>query len=108
MKKSEQVLIVTHVPQENIQEVQEAVWSAGAGVEGNYKNSGFIMKGTGFFTPIDGAQPAIWKVGKPEQVEEYHFEFTCKKEILEAVIMALKKAHPYEEVPVQIFEYFEL
>lgn len=107
MKKSSQVLVVTHVPEKNIQEVQNAVWSVGAWRQGNYINCGFIMKGKGFFTPISWANPAIWEVGKSEQVEEYHFEFTCEKEILEEVITALKKAHPYEEVPIQIFEYFE-
>ena len=108
MKKSSRILVVTHVPEENIQEVQEAVWSAGGGVEGDYKNCGFIMKWRGFFPPVGSANPTIWEVWKAEEVDEYHLEFTCKKEILEEVVTALKKAHPYEEVPVQIFEYFEL
>lgn len=108
MKPSRNVLITTHVPVNNLESIQKAVWSAWAWVEGNYKNCGFIMKGKWYFTPILSAKPAIWELGRPEQVEEYYFEFTCKKEILEKVIFALKKAHPYEEVPIQIFEYFEV
>lgn len=108
MKKSQNVLVVTHVPKEFLEAVQKAVWSARAWVEWNYKNCGFIMEWKWFFTPFWDANPAIWEVGKPEEVQEYHFEFTCKKEILEDVIFTLKKAHPYEEVPIQIYEYFEV
>lgn len=108
MKKSSQVLVITHVPEEDIMQVQEAVWAAGAGKQGNYQNCWFLMKGRWFFTPVRGANPAIWEVWASEEVEEYHFEFTCGKDILEEVITALKKAHPYEEVPVHIFEYFEV
>lgn len=108
MKKSSQVLIVTHVPVEHLGRVQQAVWEAGAGKQGNYKNCSFIMKGTGFFTPTAWAKPAIWEVGKAEEIDEYHLEFTCERDKLEQVMTALKKAHPYEEVPIQIFEYLEI
>jgi hypothetical protein len=108
MKKSQNVLVVTHVPRENLAVVQKAVWFAGAWVEWSYKNCGFVIEGKWFFTPFWDANPAIWEVWKSEEVEEYHFEFTCRREILEDVITELKKAHPYEEVPVQINEYFEV
>lgn len=108
MKKSDYVKVVTHVPIDSLESVQKAIWEAWAGKEWDYEHCSFVVRGTGYFTPTEWAKPAIWNVWEPEQVDEYHLEFTCKKDILEKVIVALKKAHPYEEVPVQIFEYFEV
>ena len=108
MKKSNYYRIITHVPCENLEEVQNAVWNAGAWQEGNYRNCGFVMKWKWYFLPIEGANPTIWKVGQTEIVEEYHFECTCHKDFLKEVVKALKQAHPYEEVPVMIHECFEL
>ncbi len=108
MKKSSQVKIVTHVPIKSLDIVQKAIWKVGAGRQWNYSHCSFVMKGVGFFTPECGAMPTIWKIWKAEKVDEYHLEFTCEKSILKEVITELKKAHPYEEVPIQIFEYFEV
>lgn len=66
------------------------------------------MKGTGYFTPMNGANPSIGTIGIPEQVEEYHLEFTCEKDILQEIMKALKEVHPYEEVPIFIHECFEV
>lgn len=108
MKKSKYVKVVTHVPVESLQAVQRAVWVAGAGKEGKYSHCSFALKGTGFFTPLEGSKPAIWQVTVAQEVEEYHLEFTCHRDLLESVIKELKKAHPYEEVPVQIYEFLEV
>lgn len=108
MKKSEYLRIITHVPKEFLEQVQDAIGKAWAGKMWNYSHCSFVMEWTGYFTPIEGAKPAIWKVWKAERVEEYHLEFTCHKDILEYVISELKKAHPYEEVPIFLHEYFEI
>lgn len=108
MKKSKYLKIITHVPENYLAQVQKAIWDAGAGREWNYSYCSFAIKWTGFFTPLEWASPAIWELEKPEKVVEYHLEFTCHKDLLEKVIWELKEVHPYEEVPIQIFEYFEI
>lgn len=57
---------------------------------------------------MNGANPSIGTIGIPEQVEEYHLEFTCEKDILQEIMKALKEVHPYEEVPIFIHECFEV
>lgn len=108
MKKSQYLKVVTHVPSEYLKQVQKAIWDVGAGKEGNYSHCSFVLPGKGYFIPLEGSDPAIWDIWISQEVEEYHLEFTCHKDILETVIKTLKKVHPYEEVPIQIFEYFEL
>ncbi len=108
MKKSKNFLVITNVPLDALEKVQKAVWDAGWWVMWNYSHVSFVMQGKWYFTPMSWANPTIWAIGISETVEEYHLEFICEKEKLEAVIWALKKAHPYEEVPIFIFEYYEV
>lgn len=107
MKKSEYVRIITHVPKDFLEQVQEAVWKTGAGKMWNYSHCSFVMEGIWYFTPTEWANPAIWAVWSPEQVEEYHLEFTCHKDMLENVISELQNVHPYEEVPIFVHECLE-
>jgi hypothetical protein len=76
--------------------VADAVFAAGAGVMGNYSCCGFGTEGVGSFLPLEGARPAIGRKGKLEKVKEIRFETIVPGDELEAVIAAMKKAHPYE------------
>ena len=49
-----------------------------------------------------GANPHIGQVGKLEIVEEEQIEVICDRAIAKQVIAALKQAHPYEEVIVEV------
>lgn len=77
---------------------------AGAGILGNYTHASFSTKGVGRFIPREGAKPAIGEVGKLEEVEEERIEVICQKEKLKAVVAAIRKAHPYEEIPLEIYK----
>jgi hypothetical protein len=52
--------------------------------------------------PSDAANPHIGEANKLEVVEEEHIEVVCDRAIAKQVIQALKQAHPYEEVVVDI------
>ena len=43
------------------------------------------------------------EVGKSESVEEERIEVTCKADLVDAVIAAIKKVHPYEEVALDVY-----
>lgn len=90
--------LVTFVPAENIEAVRSAVHEAGAGQVGNYRDCSFEVTGTGRFKPDDHAQPHIGQRGKPEQVNEIRMEVLLPVEREQAVLKALRVAHPYEEV----------
>lgn len=108
MKQSSVVKIVTYCPRDAADEVRLAIGKAGGGVIGNYNYCAFLSAGHGYFLPMDGAHPAIGKVGEIETVEEYKIEFVCEQEKAKSVIEALKNAHPYEEVPIEIYKLLDL
>lgn len=96
--------IVTFVPVKNAEKVRMAMGDAGAGVLGNYTHASFSTRGIGRFLPGKGAKPAIGKVGKLEEVEEEKIEVICQKEKAKDVITAIKRTHPYEEIPLEIYQ----
>ena len=88
--------LVVFIPIESVAKVSEAVFAAGAGIIGNYSHCGFQAEGRGSFLPLEGAKPAIGRKGKVEKVAEARFETIVRAEKLDAVVAAMKKAHPYE------------
>lgn len=96
--------LVVYAPTANADVVREAIGKAGGGKIGNYSSCSFSTKGTGRFKPEAGASPAIGEVGKLEAVEEERIEVTCSGDVLDAVIAAMKKVHPYEEVAYDVYK----
>lgn len=96
------VKISTTVPIENADELRAALGEAGAGVFGEYRYCSFSVVGKGRFLPVGNANPHIGQVGNLEVVEEEQVEVICDRSVAKEVIAALKQAHPYEEVIVEI------
>ncbi len=104
VKPQKMYKFITYVPQPDFKPVADAAFSAGAGHIGDYAECGYRLTGEGFFKPLSGANPAIGQVGKREYVTETRFETLVLEDQLNAVIDAVKKAHPYEEVAFDIIE----
>ena len=96
--------IVTFVPIKDAQKVRQAMGDAGAGILGNYHHASFTTRGIGRFTPGEGAHPAIGEIGKPQEVEEERIEVICEGDKVTDVVAAVNKNHPYEEVPLEIYQ----
>lgn len=96
--------IITFVPTKDAQKVRQAMGGAGAGVLGNYHHASFSTKGVGRFTPSEVAHPIIGEVGKPQEVEEERIEVICEGDKVKEVIEAIKFNHPYEEIPLEIYQ----
>lgn len=96
--------IVTFVPVKDAEKIRQAMGDAGAGVLGNYTHASFSTRGVGRFIPREGAEPAIGEVGKLEEVEEERIEAICQEEKVKEVVAAIKKVHPYEEIPLEIYK----
>ncbi|KAI0828023.1 hypothetical protein BC628DRAFT_1338106 [Trametes gibbosa] len=85
---------------------------------GAYGGCAFVSPGTGQFVPLEGANPAIGAVGKPEQVEEDRVEVLVVGAgaslvsdagvEMESVLRELKKVHPYEEVAYDVYRLEDL
>ncbi|MCR4281176.1 MAG: hypothetical protein NUV88_02475 [Candidatus Kaiserbacteria bacterium] len=99
-----QYKIVTYVPVENADAVREAIANAGAGKSEKYSHASFSSRGVGRFKPLLGAHPAIGKIGKLEEVEEEKIEVTCDGGVLNKVLSAIRRAHPYEEPAIDAWE----
>lgn len=108
MKISNIVKIQTFCPREVADSIRLAIGNAGGGVIGNYTHCTFLTSGHGYFLPMEGANPTIGKIGEIEKVEEIKIEFVCEKNKVKDVVEAIKKAHPYDEAPVDIFQLLEL
>ena len=88
----------------SVQEVYEAMADAGAGRRGGYSHVGFFSRGEGRFLPLEGAHPVVGEVGSLETVEEARLQMMCPPALLEAVMAAARKAHPYEEPVIDVYE----
>jgi len=90
--------IELYVPESHLAAVKTAMFEAGAGRVGNYDCCAWQTRGEGQFRPLDGSSPFLGNQGQIETVIEHKLEMVCEEQCLEAVIAALKRAHPYEEV----------
>lgn len=99
--------IVTFVPIKDADKMRKAMGDAGAGDWGKYYHASFSSRGIGRFIPSEGAHPAIGQIGKQQEVEEERIEVICQKEKLKDVVTAIKKTHPYEEVPIEIYQLID-
>ena len=93
-----------YVPGEYADKVKEAVFSAGAGVIGNYDRASFNISGTGTFRPLENTHPFIGEKGKVSYVNEVKVETVVRERYLQDVTNALLNAHPYEEPAYDIYE----
>lgn len=96
------VKISVTVPPENVAEVRNAMCEAGAGIIGNYDHCSNSCKVVGTFKPNENANPYIGSKGELEFVDEEKLEVICDIEKAKAVIVALRRAHPYEEPGIDI------
>lgn len=97
------IKLATFVPTAQAGAVRQALFNAGAGQIGRYSECSFNVSGEGTFKGAVGTQPFV---GTPEQ---QHTEKEEKIEVIlpavqqKAVVAALLKAHPYEEVAYDLF-----
>ena len=95
--------LVVFVPPDALDAVREALFSAGAGRIGNYERCSWYTEGTGTFRPLEGAEPTVGEMGREERVAELRLETVFPEEAENAVIEALRDAHPYEEPAFDVY-----
>ncbi len=96
--------LIVFVPVDSVARVSNAMFAAGAGAIGNYSHCSFNVEGTGTFLPRKGAKPAIGQKGTLEKVAETRFETVVPADKLDAVINAMRHAHPYETPAFDVFK----
>ncbi len=94
--------LFTFVPLDNADHVRQSIFAAGAGTIGNYSECSFNTDGFGTFKGNDGTQPYVGEPGTQHREKEIRIEMIFPFWMETAIITALKKAHPYEEVAYDV------
>lgn len=96
-----------HVPASDkgaAEALKAAIFRAGAGAIGDYRECAFTIEGTGQFRPVAGANPAVGEVGQLHAGPELRIEFVAASSQRRAITEALRAAHPYEEPAFDVVE----
>lgn len=86
-----------HVPRSAAADLKRALFAAGAGEIGNYRECAFSVEGTGEFTPVEGANPTDGAVGTHFTGDEIRVEFVARAGDRRRIVEKLREVHPYEE-----------
>jgi len=95
--------IVVFVPPNDFNKVSAAMFAAGAGRIGNYRECSFRIPGTGTFFGDDAAKPSVGRKGRREEVNELRLEAVCPKPAVATVIAAMRAAHSYEAPAFDVY-----
>jgi dinuclear metal center YbgI/SA1388 family protein len=98
-----QVKIVVFVPDNDLGRVADALFAAGAGIIGQYRECSFRLPGTGTFFPTESTNPTVGQRGRREEVSEWRLEVVCAVGRLEAALTAMRRAHSYEEPAFDVY-----
>ena len=85
-----------YVPATHAALLRKAIGDAGAGRLGRYDHCVWETAGTGHFRPLPGSRPFLGDEGEIADVPEVKLEAICPESRLDAVIAAVRAAHPYE------------
>lgn len=96
--------VVTFVPHEHASAVVDALAGAGAGSIGEYERCAWTTTGVGTFLPGAAASPSVGEPGRVEEVPETRVEMVLPRHRRDAVVAALRGAHPYEEPAFDVLE----
>ncbi|MFD2333872.1 Nif3-like dinuclear metal center hexameric protein [Cohnella sp. GCM10020058] len=95
--------LAVFVPRPHGEAVRDAMFRAGGGWIGNYSHCSFNVEGTGTFMPREGSDPFIGEKGKLATAEETRIEIIVPESARKAVVQAMLKSHPYEEVAYDLY-----
>jgi len=94
--------LTTYVPHASATIVRNALFEAGAGNIGNYKNCSFNVQGQGTYKGNENSNPTIGKKGALHTEPETLISLTFQGYLENNIINALFKSHPYEEVAFEV------
>jgi len=98
-----QCKIVVFVPDSDLGKVSDAMFAAGAGHIGQYRECSFRLAGTGTFFGSDATNPTVGAKGRREEVAEWRLEVLCPDSLADRVVAAMRSAHSYEEPAYDVY-----
>jgi dinuclear metal center YbgI/SA1388 family protein len=95
--------LTTFVPFINADTLRNALFEAGAGCIGNYTHCSFNLIGDSTFKGTENSSPVIGEKGKNHTEKEIQVSVIFERKNEAAILKALQKNHPYEEVAFDVF-----
>jgi dinuclear metal center YbgI/SA1388 family protein len=96
--------LFTFVPVDKVEQVRNAIFAAGGGYIGNYSECSFNASGEGTFKAEEGANPYVGEIGKRHSENELKVEIILPAYLENKILVAMKTAHPYEEVAYDVVD----
>ncbi|HTP14194.1 MAG TPA: Nif3-like dinuclear metal center hexameric protein [Bacteroidota bacterium] len=96
------VKIVVFVPSSHVERLSAEMAEAGAGIIGRYDSCSFRTRGTGTFRGGPQTNPWSGKRGVLETVDETRLEMIAPKARVDAILLSIRRVHPYEEVAYDV------
>ena len=96
--------LVTYTIPENVEQVRNALFNAGAGKIGNYDDCSFTSQGIGTYMGNENSNPEIGERFEFVEAQEIKIEVTFEKHLQNKILKALFKNHVYEEVAYEIYD----
>ena len=97
-----EVKLEIFVPEEFVVPIRDALSRVGAGKIGSYDHCVSVSKVSGYWRPLDGAQPYQGTAGEICSGEESKMEIRCRRELAANAVRVIKSIHPYEEPVINI------
>ncbi len=96
--------LVTFTIPDNVEQVRNALFDAGAGKIGNYEDCSFNSKGIGTYMGNENSNPEIGERFEFVEGEEIKIEVTFEKHLQSKILKVLFSNHVYEEIAYEIYE----
>lgn len=93
---------VTYCPGDSAEKVRQALWKAGAGEIGNYKEVSFNLSGTGTYRGNENSNPVVGEKEKLMREPEERIEIIYSVHLESEILKALRASHPYEEIAYEL------
>ena len=94
--------LFSFVPVTHAEFVRAAIFEAGGGHIGKYSECSFNANGKGTFKASEGSKPFVGEIGRRHEEEEIKIEVIFPAWMEQAILAAMIKAHPYEEVAYDV------
>ena len=96
--------LVTFTIPDNVEQVRNALFDAGAGKIGNYEDCSFNSKGIGTYMGNENSNPEIGERFEFVEGEEIKIEVTFEKHLQSKILKVLFSNHVYEEIAYEVYE----
>lgn len=98
------VKIAVYTPHEYVDTVRQELFRVGCGNIGDYSSCSYNISGEGTFCAKEGSNPFCGNIGELHTEKERKIEVVSPKYLMNKVVSAIKRVHPYEEPAFDIYE----